>query len=120
MMKTSLLAIAFAGLTAQAALAVDCTVTLTGNDQMQFDKKEIKLPAECAKADIKVEFKHVGQLPVAAMGHNVVFVENGKLPSVQPRYGAAGADPAKLDATTEQMKAAGEVLAYTKLVCGGG
>jgi len=87
---------------------------------MQFDKKEIKLPAECAKADIKVEFKHVGQLPVAAMGHNVVFVENGKLPSVQPRYGAAGADPAKLDATTEQMKAAGEVLAYTKLVGGGG
>jgi azurin len=118
-MKMSLMALAFAGFTAQAAFAVDCTISLTGNDQMQFDKKEIKLPAECAKQEIKIEFKHIGKLPAAAMGHNVVLTENGKLPSLQPRYAAAGADPAKIDASSEQLKTSGEVIAYTKIVGGG-
>jgi len=120
MMKMSLMALAFAGLTAQAASAVDCTLTLSGNDQLQYDKKELKLPAECAKADIKVEFKHIGKLPIVAMGHNVVFIENGKLSSIQTRYTAAGADPAKIDANSEALKASGEVIAFTKLVGGGG
>lgn len=118
-MKTSLMALAFAGLMSQAAYAVDCTVTISGNDQMQFDKKEIKLPAECANSEIKIEFKHIGKLPAAAMGHNVVLVENGKLSAIQPRYTAAGADPAKIDASSEQLKTSGEVIAYTKIIGGG-
>lgn len=118
-MKISLMALAFAGLTAQAAYAVDCTVVITGNDQMQYDKKEIKLPAECAKSDIKIEFKHIGKLPAVAMGHNVVLVGNGKLSALQGRYATAGADPAKIDASSEQLKTSGEVIAYTKIVGGG-
>ncbi|HYX37438.1 MAG TPA: azurin [Oligoflexus sp.] len=118
-MKMSLMALAFAGFTAQTALAVDCTITLSGNDQMQYDKKEIKLPAECATSDIKIDFKHIGKLPAAAMGHNVVLIENGKLPTIQTRYAAAGADPAKIDANSEQLKTGGEVIAYTKIVGGG-
>jgi len=120
MMKKSLLAFALVGLSSHAAYAVDCTITLTGNDQMQFDKKEIKLPAECAKADIKINFKHIGKLPVAAMGHNVVVIDNGKLSTIQTRYTSSGADPAKIDAANETLKVSGEVLAYTKLVGGGG
>ncbi len=121
MLKTSLFTLAFVGLTAQASLAaVDCTISLTGNDQMQYDKKEIKLPADCAKAEIKVEFKHIGKLPVVAMGHNVVVVGDAKLPSIQPKYAPAGADPAKIDAVSEQLKTGGEVIAFTKLVGGGG
>ena len=120
-MKNSILALALFGLSAQVSLAaVDCTISLSGNDQMQYDKKEIKLPAACAKADIKVTFKHIGTLPLAAMGHNVVFVGDGKLTSLQAKYAPAGADPVKLDAVNEQMLAAGEALAFTKLVGGSG
>lgn len=115
----SLLALTFAGFLAEGAFAADCTVVITGNDQMQYDKKEIKLPADCEKSDVKIEFKHVGKLPAAAMGHNVVLVPNGKLSSLQPRYAAAAADPAKIDATSEQLKTSGDVIAYTKIVGGG-
>ena len=52
------------------AAASNCTIRLKGDDRMQFDQKEVTVSASCKT--INIELEHTGQLPVAAMGHNVV------------------------------------------------
>ncbi len=47
---------------------------LTGNDAMQFSTKELSAPAG---ATVKVVLKHIGVLPVQAMGHNFVLIKTG-------------------------------------------
>lgn len=49
-------------------------VNLTGNDQMQFNLKEIKVKAG---ETVKLTLKHIGQLPENAMGHNFVLLQQG-------------------------------------------
>lgn len=47
-------------------------VNLTGNDQMQFNLKEIRVKAG---ETVRLTLKHVGQLPENAMGHNFVLLQ---------------------------------------------
>ncbi len=49
-------------------------VNLTGNDQMQFNLKEIRVKAG---ETVRLTLKHVGQLPENAMGHNFVLLQQG-------------------------------------------
>ncbi len=49
-------------------------VQLTGDDQMKFNLKEIKVK-EGQK--VRLVLKHVGQLPESAMGHNFVLLKQG-------------------------------------------
>lgn len=49
-------------------------VTLTGNDQMQFDKNEIRVKAG---QTVRLTFKHVGQMAKNVMGHNFVLLAQG-------------------------------------------
>ncbi len=51
-----------------------CKVEISGNDAMQFDKKELSVAADCAQ--VEVTLKHSGKLPAQAMGHNWVLVED--------------------------------------------
>ena len=44
------------------------TVNLTGNDQMRFNVQKVTVKAG---RKVKVNLKHVGKLPITAMGHNV-------------------------------------------------
>lgn len=98
-----LLALAMLG-TSGAAIGANCTVNLEGNDRMQFNLKEATVSASCD--EITVNLKHTGNLPVAAMGHNVVIAKtpdvaglsadaikagaaNGYLPPGDPRTIAA-------------------------------
>ena len=53
------------------ALGQECSQTIEGNDQMQFNLKEMRVSADCGT--VTVTLKHVGQLPVNAMGHNFVL-----------------------------------------------
>ena len=55
----------------------DCQVKVTGSDAMQYDVKKIEISNDCDK--FTVELVHGGQLPAAAMGHNVVIVETAKM-----------------------------------------
>ena len=55
----------------------DCQVKVTGSDAMQYDVKEIEISKDCDK--FTIELTHGGQLPAAAMGHNVVIVETSKM-----------------------------------------
>ena len=49
-------------------------VQLTGNDQMKFNQKEIKVKAG---QKVKLTLQHVGQLDENAMGHNFVLLKKG-------------------------------------------
>jgi azurin len=87
------------------------TVALTGNDQMQFNVKQITV---AAGRTVKLTLKHVGKAPLIAMGHNFVLLK-------------AGTDVAAFAAKAATAKATGHipesdkasVLAHTKLIGGG-
>lgn len=72
-----------------SAQAQNCTITLDGNDRMQFDKDSVTVSASCP--EITVELVHSGGLPVAAMGHNVVITETSDFSDVSQAAIAAGA-----------------------------
>lgn len=60
--------------------AEDCGVVISGSDMMKFDTKEINIEKTCEKFPITL--KHSGNLPVNAMGHNIVFLERKNLQKV--------------------------------------
>lgn len=49
-------------------------VILTGNDQMQYNLREIKVKAG---QKVKLTLKHIGKLDVSVMGHNFVLLKRG-------------------------------------------
>ncbi len=88
-----------------------CKVDIAGNDQMQFDKKEITVAADCT--EIEVTLKHTGKLPAAAMGHNWVLVKSADLAGVASDGIGAGF------ANDHIKKGDTRVIAHTKIVGGG-
>jgi len=75
---------------AEAKAPEKCDFTIEGNDSMMFNMKEMS--AKGCK-DVSVTLKHVGKLPVAAMGHNWVLIEAKNRDAVIKAATAAG--PAK-------------------------
>ena len=69
-------------LAAGSAFAADkvCKVDISGTDQMQFDKKEIAVAADCT--EVEVTLKHAGKLPAQAMGHNWVLAKTADVAGV--------------------------------------
>ena len=61
------LAIATIAVTSHAAQKI----TITGNDTMQFDKKEFSVKSG---EKVELEFKNIGKLPKIAMGHNLSLI----------------------------------------------
>jgi azurin len=114
-MRYSLVALALLGaqalLSAPAAAADACKLEITGNDQMQYDKKELEVPASCKQVTLTIH--HAGQLPAAAMGHNWVLVNTPDLTAVA--NGGMGAGLANNYVAADDKK----VLAHTKIVGGG-
>ena len=112
-MKKTLMTLALlaAGGLAAPAMAADCAVTVEGNDQMQFNVKNIEVPKACKS--YTVTLKHVGKMPKSSMGHNIV------LTSSADATGAA-ADGMKAGAANEYVKAGdARVLAASKVIGGG-
>lgn len=106
-MKSPLIAACLA-LACVVAQAADCAITVEGNDAMQFDKKEIVVPKACKS--FSVQLKHVGKLPIQAMGHNWVLAKTADVQAVAADGVAAG--------LPNQYVKAGDarVLAHTKVV----
>lgn len=50
------------------------TITLESNDQMQFNKKELKVPVG---EPVVLTLKHVGKMAKEVMGHNFVLLDKG-------------------------------------------
>ncbi len=93
------------------AQAQNCTISLEGNDRMQFNEKAVSVSASCA--NITVELKHTGSLPVAAMGHNVVITETGDYMPVAQDGVKAGLDNDYVPADDSR------VIAHTDMIGGG-
>ncbi|HVW67753.1 MAG TPA: azurin [Steroidobacteraceae bacterium] len=88
-----------------------CKLEITGNDQMQYDKKELDAPASCK--EVTVTLHHAGKLPAAAMGHNWVLVNSPDLSAVANAGMGAGLAGDYVPPGDKR------VLAHTKVVGGG-
>jgi azurin len=93
------------------ALAAQCDVTVDSNDAMQFDKKEIVVDKSCK--EFTINLKHVGQLPKAAMGHNIVVTKEADKQGVATDGMSAGLDKDYVKEGDER------VIAHTSIIGGG-
>lgn len=99
---------------AQSAPAVEelsNDLYLEGNDQMQYNKNELKV---AAGKTITLTFKHTGKLEKNAMGHNFVLLKQG----TDINAFAQQALEAK-ESDYIPKSAPGEIIAFTKLIGGG-
>ncbi|MFT4257518.1 MAG: azurin [Pseudoxanthomonas sp.] len=107
--KLTLVAILCAA--APLASAATCSVNLEGNDAMKFDLTNIDVPKSCT--EFTLNLKHVGKLPKAAMGHNVVIARTADIPAV-------ASDGLKAGIAADYVKAGdARVVAHSKLIGGG-
>ena len=86
-------------------------IALEGNDQMQFNTKEIVVPAG---KKVRLTLTHTGKLAAAAMGHNFVLLKAGTDGQAFSNAAATARDSGYIP---EAMK--GDVIAHTKVVGGG-
>lgn len=86
----------------------DCSVAIEGNDRMQFNVDQINVPASCS--EFTITLNHVGQLPEAAMGHNVVVVETTDFAGVAADGLTAGAEAGYVPANDDRVIAATEMI----------
>lgn len=89
----------------------EATLSIEGNDQMQYNKKEMTVKAG---AKVTLTLKHVGKMPVTAMGHNWVLLNQG---TDVATFATAAVD-AGVD--TDYIPAGNTaVIAHTKMIGGG-
>ena len=96
-----------------AAFAADkvCKLEISGNDAMQYDKKELDVAADCTQVELTLT--HSGKLPAAAMGHNWVLVKTADVTTVANAGMSAGLANNYLTPNDPH------VIASTKIVGGG-
>ncbi|UOP04669.1 azurin [Conchiformibius kuhniae] len=89
----------------------ECVFTVSSDDSMKFDTKEIQVKSSCK--DFAITLKNAGKQPKAAMGHNLVITKAADKDGVGADGTAAGAD-------NDYLKAGdGRVIGATKLLGGG-
>ena len=93
------------------AFADDCAVRIEGTDQMTYSLSEIDVKKSCEQ--FTVNLKHVGNLPIATMGHNWVLSKAEDYLEVAEEGLALGLDKNYVDDADQR------VLAHTKVVGGG-
>ncbi|MGH8265608.1 MAG: azurin [Steroidobacterales bacterium] len=93
------------------ASAKTCSVAIEGNDQMQFNLKEIKVDADCT--EVEVTLSHPGKFPAAAMGHNWVLAKSEDLQAIVNAGATAGLDNNYLP------KGDARIIASTRIIGGG-
>lgn len=86
-------------------------IRLNANDQMRFDKNEIRVKAG---QTVRLTLEHVGQMPKNAMGHNFVLLEQGTDIS---EFGQAAAQSGTTEYIPEEYK--DQVIANTRMLGGG-
>ena len=69
-----------ASILASSVFANNCEIKIEGSDMMKYDVAEITLDTSCEQT--KISLKHAGKLPINAMGHNVVIVEEKNLSKI--------------------------------------
>nr|WP_156804459.1 azurin [Gallaecimonas xiamenensis] len=92
-------------------MADECATVVEGNDAMQFNVKEITVPASCKS--FTVTLKHVGKLPKNTMGHNWVLSQSADYQALAMAGAQAGLDKDYLP------EGDARVLAHTAIIGGG-
>jgi azurin len=111
-MHTTLAAVALTALALPLVARADpCKVEISGNDLMQYDRKELAVPATCR--EITVTLHHAGKQPREAMGHDWVLVKTADLAAVDQAGLAAGL------ADNYVRPGDQRVLAHTRVIGGG-
>ena len=105
------LAVMAAGVMAAPAMAADCAITIEGNDQMQFNIKQVEVPKSCTTYTMTL--KHTGKMPKSSMGHNIVLTTTADA-------NAAAADGMKAGMAADYVKPGdSRVIGYSKMIGGG-
>ena len=105
------LAMLAAGAVTAPAMAADCAITIEGNDQMQFNIKNVEVPKSCTTYTMTL--KHVGKMPRTSMGHNIVL-------STTADANAVAADGMKAGMANDYVKPGdSRVVGYSKMIGGG-
>lgn len=89
----------------------EVSLTIEGNDQMMFNKKEMKV---AAGAEVTLTLKHTGKMAVEAMGHNWVLLTPGT--DVATFAGEAATAGLEADYIPKGTDA---VIVHTKVIGGG-
>jgi azurin len=95
----------------RAVCAAPCNVTIEGNDKMQFNLREITVPAECG--EVEVMLKHSGKLSARVMGHDWVLAKVSDMSAIVNAGLGAGARHGYLPENDHR------IIAATGLVGGG-
>ncbi len=111
-MKKSTITLLLAAFISNAS-AEDAKIEITGNDQMQYNIKAFEV-TEGQK--VVLSFKHIGQLPAIAMGHNVVILKSGTAVPAFATKCAPAKDAGYIPQDEESKK---EIVAHTKMLGGG-
>ena len=108
-MRNLLIAASF--LLASSSAFAACSVTLDGNDAMQFDLKAIEIPSTCK--DFTINLTHSGKMAKNVMGHNVVITKTADMQPVANDGATAGLDKEYVKADDTR------VIAHTKIIGAG-
>lgn len=95
-----------------AAVVEDCSTTIEGNDALQFSVGSITVPSSCT--EFTINLRHTGQMPIAAMGHNVVIAKAADRQAIASAGQAAGVDGGYVPAGDDR------VIAHSDMIGGGG
>ncbi|MBK1883300.1 azurin [Luteolibacter pohnpeiensis] len=96
------------------ALAQDeAKLELTGNDMMQYNTKTLEV---VTGQKVTLTFKHIGKLPIAAMGHNVVILKPG---TDIPKFATACVPAKDTGYIPQDEDSKAKIVAHTELVGGG-
>lgn len=96
---------------APAAAGRNCAVAIAADDQMKFDKGELKIDADCT--EVTLTLIHTGKMPATAMGHNWVLTRAADMEAVATAGMQAGPDASFVPAGDTR------VIAHTKVIGGG-
>ncbi|MDO1510445.1 MULTISPECIES: azurin [unclassified Neisseria] len=94
-----------------AAADDKCAVVVDSDDAMKYNMSEINISKTCK--EFSITLKHMGKLPKAAMGHNIVIAKTEDVDGVAKDGASVGPDGDFLKAGDER------VIAHTKLIGGG-
>jgi azurin len=96
---------------ARAVYADTCSVTIEGNDRMQFNLRQITVPSECG--EVEVRLRHSGKMSAKVMGHDWVLARDSDMSAIINAGLAAGAHHGYLPEHDKR------IIAATGLVGGG-
>ncbi|HAP69057.1 MAG TPA: azurin [Flavobacteriales bacterium] len=88
----------------------EVALRLSSNDQMKYDKSELRVPANSV---VTLTLVNEGQMPKSAMGHNFVLLKSGT------DVAAFGMKAIEAGIDKDHIPTSNAIIAHTKLIGGG-